>query len=242
MLNKMLDEADMRIHYLQHVPFEPPANIENWAKSKGFQIKGTKLYENEPFPDFSSFDMLVIMGGPMGVYDEDKYKFLVKEKIFIENAINLDKKVFGVCLGAQLIADVLGAKIYKNKYKEIGWFPVNITEEGINSKNFEGFPKEFVAFHWHGDTFDLPNGAVKVAFNRATENQAFEYNNGNVLGLQFHLETTYNSAKELIQNSEEELKEKGVFIQSSEEILSKKDNFQTIEDLLFKLLNNFVRS
>ena len=230
----------MRIHYLQHVPFEPPANIENWVRKKGFQIKGTKLYKNEPFPDFSSFDMLVVMGGPMGVYDDNKYKFLTKEKIFIENAINLNKKILGVCLGAQLIADVLGAKVYKNKYKEIGWFPVELTDEGKNSKNFKDFPNSFIAFHWHGDTFDLPNGAVRIAFNKATKNQGFEYNNGKVLGLQFHLETTYNSAKELIENSQEELKEKGVFIQSPEEILNKKENFQTIEKLIFKLLDNFI--
>ena len=231
----------MRIHYFQHVPFEPPANIENWAKKRDFKIKGTKLYKNEPFPDFSSFEILVVMGGPMGVYDDSKYKFLVKEKIFIENAINLNKKVLGVCLGAQLIADVLGAKVYKNKYKEIGWFPVELTEEGKKSKNFKDFPNSFTAFHWHGDTFDLPDGAVRIASNKATQNQAFEYNNGKILGLQFHLETTYNSAKELIENSQEELKEKGVFIQSPEEMLNKKENFQTIEKLLFKLLDNFIK-
>ena len=232
----------MRIHYLQHVPFETPANIEKWAKEKDFKINGTHLYKNEPFPDFSSFDMLVIMGGPMGVYDDNKYKFLAKEKIFIENSINLGKKILGVCLGAQLIADVLGAKVYKNKYKEIGWYPVKLTEDGKKSKNFKGFPEEFIAFHWHGDTFDIPNGGVRIGYNHITENQAFEYNDGKVLALQFHLETNPQSAKDLIDNSEEELKEKGSFIQSADYILSRNDYFQSLEKLLFKLLDNFIKN
>ncbi|WP_211325058.1 type 1 glutamine amidotransferase [Hydrogenothermus marinus] len=127
----------MRIHYFQHVPFETPANIENWAKEKGHLFKGTYLYKNQPFPDFSSFDMLVIMGGPMSVSDENKYPFLKREKIFIENAIKLNKKVVGICLGAQLIAEVLGSKVYKNKEKEIGWYPVYLTDEGKKSNIFK---------------------------------------------------------------------------------------------------------
>ncbi len=231
----------MRIHYLQHVPFESPANILNWAKERGHSITGTHLYKNQPFPDFSSFDMLVVMGGPMGVYDENKYSFLKREKVFIENAINLGKKVLGVCLGAQLIADVLGAKVYKNKYKEIGWFPVNLTEEGKQSDIFKNLPNEFTPFHWHGDTFDLPRGAKRTAYNEATQNQAFEID-GKIIGLQFHLETTKESAKELIENSQEELKEKGKYIQSLEEMLSKDDYFTLIKYQLYQLLDNFEKA
>ena len=231
----------MRIHYFQHVPFESPANILNWAKERGHSITGTHLYKNQPFLDFSSFDMLVVMGGPMGVYDDDKYPFLKREKVFIENAINLGKKVLGVCLGAQLIADVLGAKVYKNKYKEIGWFPVNLTEEGKQSYIFKNLPDEFTPFHWHGDTFDLPRGARRIAYNQATQNQAFEID-GRIVGLQFHLETTKESAKELIKNSQEELKEKGKYIQSPEEMLSKDDYFTLIKYQLYQLLDNFEKA
>ena len=231
----------MRVHYFQHVPFETPANILNWAKERGHTIKGTHLYKNQPFPDFSSFDMLVVMGGPMGVYDEDKYPFLKKEKVFIENAIMLGKKVLGICLGAQLIADVLGAKVYKNKYKEIGWFPVNLTEEGKNSFIFQDFPQEFTPFHWHGDTFDIPKGAKRIAYNEATENQAFEIE-GKIVGLQFHLETTKESAKALIENSKEELKEKGKYIQTPEEMLSKDDYFTVIKHQLYNMLDKLEKA
>ncbi len=229
----------MRIHYLQHVHFEDPANIFKWADSNDISINGTKLYKNENLPNLDSFDTLVVMGGPMGVYDEDVYPFLKDEKKFIEKAIKNEKKVLGICLGAQLIADVLGSKVYKNEEKEIGWFPVFLTEEAENSMTFKTLPKKFVAFHWHGDTFDIPNGAKHLAYSEACKNQAFEYNNGKVVGLQFHLETTYDSAKNLIQNSEEELKEKGIFIQSKEEMLKDKKRFTDIEKILFNFLDNF---
>jgi len=229
----------MRFHYFQHVPFEPPANIEKWVKEKNFPIKGTHLYKNDPFPDFSSFDVLIVMGGPMGVYDEMEYPFLAREKVFIENSLKLGKKVIGVCLGAQLIADVLGAKVYKNKYKEIGWFPVYKTDEANNNTAFEKLPNKFIAFHWHGDTFDLPTGATRLAYNEATENQAFQYGDL-ALGLQFHLETTPASAKGLIENSKEELKERGKYIQSPEEMLSKKEYFKEIEKYLYTVLDKFL--
>jgi len=229
----------MRFYYFQHVPFETPANIEKWIRDKNFSIKGTHLYRNELFPDFSSFDVLIVMGGPMGVYDDMKYPFLAKEKVFIENAINLGKKVIGVCLGAQLIADVLGAKVYKNRYKEIGWFPVYKTTEANENTTFKDLPDEFIAFHWHGDTFDLPSESVRLAYNEATQNQAFQYKNL-ALGLQFHLETNPKSAEDLINNSLEEIKEKGKYIQSPEEILLKKDYFNQIEKYLYNVLDKFL--
>lgn len=113
----------MKIHYLQHVPFELPEHISVWAKEKGHEITGTLLYENYYLPELSEFDLLVILGGPMGVDDEDKHPWLVLEKHFIKEAIQHRKLVIGICLGAQLIAEILGGKVYKNHYKEIGWFP-----------------------------------------------------------------------------------------------------------------------
>ncbi len=230
----------MRIHYLQHVHFETPANILKWADEKNLQVKGTRLFFNEKLPPIDDFDMLVVMGGPMGIYDEKEFPWLVEEKKFIEKAISKNKKVLGICLGAQLIADVLGAKVYKNKYKEIGWFPVFKTEEAKNSKIFYDFPDSFTAFHWHGDTFEIPEGAVHIFYSEGCNNQAFEYNNGNVVALQFHLETNEESAKALIQNSVEELKEKGRFIQEPDYILSKKENFSQIETLLYRMMDRLT--
>ncbi len=228
----------MRIHYIQHVPFETPANIFKWVNKKGHKITGTHLYKDEKLPDLSSFDFLIIMGGPMGVYDEDKFSWLQNEKKFIYESIKAEKKVLGICLGAQLIADVLGSKVYKNKYKEIGWYKVFKTEDSEKCIFFSDFPESFTAFHWHGDTFEIPDGAVHTIRSEGCENQAFVYEN-RVIGLQFHLETDLQSANLLIENSQEELKEKGKFIMSKEEMLKDTSKFLEIENLLYKLLDKF---
>ncbi len=226
----------MKIHYLQHVEFETPANILKWAENKGFPVTGTHFYKNEKLPELEDFDFLVVMGGPMGIYDEEDYPYLKEEKKFIKEAIKSNKKVLGICLGAQLIADVLGGKVYKNSYKEIGWFLVKLTKDAEKSKIFNDFPDEFTGFHWHGDTFDIPRDAVHTVYSEGCKNQAFEYNGGKVVALQFHLEVDKNSVKRLIENSEEELKEKGKYIQSPEDMLKNEEYFQNIEKLLFDML------
>ncbi len=231
----------MRIHYLQHVPFETPSNIFKWAKDRNITINGTHLYKNEPFPDFSSFDLLLIMGGPMGVYDDDKYPFLKKEKIFIENAIRLEKKVLGICLGAQLIAEVLGSKVYKCENKEIGWFPVFKTKEAENSKYFKDFPEHLDVIHWHGDTFDIPAGTKHLFYSEGCKNQAFESDNGNIVGLQFHLELSKESVKTLIKESEGDFKSEGRFVQSPEDILSDDTKFKELEEYLYRFMDSFTK-
>ncbi len=230
----------MRIHYLQHVPYETPANIFKWAKEKNITMSGTHLYEDEPFPDFSSFDMLLIMGGPMGVYDEDKYPFLKKEKIFIENAIKLGKKVFGICLGAQLIAEVMGSKIYKCENKEIGWFPVFKTDEAEKSKYFFDFPEKLEVFHWHGDTFDLPKGTKHIFYSEGCKNQAFESEDGKILGLQFHFEVDEDTVKTWIKEGEDEIKGGGKYIQKPEDMLANKQLFENLEKHLYILMDRFT--
>lgn len=165
----------MRIHYLQHVPFEGPAYIETWAGEKGHPVAGSLLFQGGQLPALDQFDLLVIMGGPMNVYEEEK---------FIKEAIEAGKLVLGVCLGAQLLADVLGGQVTRNQDKEIGWHPVTLTADAKNSRFFRNLPPYFNAFHWHGDTFSIPPGGLRVAESQACLNQAFEYD-GRVLGLQF---------------------------------------------------------
>lgn len=230
----------MRIHYFQHVPYETPANIFKWAKEKNVTMSGTHLYKNDPFPDFSSFDMLLIMGGPMGVYDEDKYPFLKKEKIFIENAIKLGKKVLGICLGAQLIAEVMGSKIYKCENKEIGWFPVFKTDEAEKSKYFFDFPEKLEVFHWHGDTFDLPEGTKHIFYSEGCKNQAFESEDGKILGLQFHFEVDEDTVKTWIKEGEDEIKTTGKYIQKPEDMTSNKQLFEKLEEHLYILMDRFT--
>jgi len=226
----------MRIHYLQHVWFEGPACIEQWASRNGHILAATRLYDNSQLPNVESFDWLVVMGGPMNVYQEDIYPWLVHEKLLIREAIEAGKTAVGICLGAQLIADVLGAKVYQGDHKEIGWLPVELTEQAAGNEIFGFLPERFIVFQWHGDTFNLPEGAVHLAGSEGCENQAFLYD-GRVLGLQFHLESTRQSVRRLVENCGNEII-RAKYIQSAEEILSASpDLFQKINDATFGILD-----
>ncbi|MEO6837664.1 MAG: type 1 glutamine amidotransferase, partial [Ginsengibacter sp.] len=176
----------LRVHYFQHISFEGLGNIEAWCHENRHTLTSTKFYENPTLPALAEIDWLIIMGGPMGIHDEKKYSWLVNEKKFIKEAIAARKTIIGICLGSQLLAEISGAKVYANQYKEIGWFPVHLTEEAINNKLFSGINSPIHVFHWHGDTFNLPKNAMHLAESEACKNQAFLYN-GNVLGIQFHL-------------------------------------------------------
>ncbi|MCZ7392027.1 MAG: type 1 glutamine amidotransferase [Candidatus Methanoperedens sp.] len=230
----------MRIHSLQHEPFEGLANIEVWANNKGHTISRTLLFNNEELPDIDDFDWLIIMGGSMNIYEEDKYPWLVQEKKFIADAIARKKLVLGVCLGAQLIADVLDGKVSRNNYREIGWFPVTLTKDAGSSLIFSTFPRKFMAFHWHGDIFNTPPGAKKIAESEGCANQAFEYNNGRVTGLQFHLDYSAQSIALMFQNCSDEIVD-GKYIQKPDEIVSHISNVQEIRKLLYLLLDNIEK-
>ena len=194
----------MRLHCLQHVPFEGPAGIADWATRRGHTMTTTHLYAGEPLPNQAAFDWLVVMGGPMGVQDETDYTWLVPEKRFIGASIAVGKTVIGVCLGAQLIAETLGARVSRNPQKEIGWFPIELTEAGQSSPIFGFLPSVFQVYHWHGDTFDLPPGAVHLARSAACAQQAFLYDR-HVLGLQCHLESTPQSVADIVRHCADEI-------------------------------------
>jgi GMP synthase-like glutamine amidotransferase len=224
----------MELHYLQHVPFEGLGFIEEWATSRKMQITGTRLYAGEYPPSPSDFDWLVIMGGPMGIHDHGEYPWLVEEKAFIRETIQAGKTVVGICLGAQLIADVLGTRVYPGPHKEIGWFPLRRAPEAP-----EWIPEELTAFHWHGDTFDLPEGAIRLASSAACQNQGFVYRD-RVVGLQFHLESTNQSVEALIQNCGHELAD-APYIQSDEQMRSGLSNIPAINTVMDNLLNNLLQ-
>ncbi|MCZ7382175.1 MAG: type 1 glutamine amidotransferase [Candidatus Methanoperedens sp.] len=228
----------MRLHSLEHEPFEGLANIEVWAKKRGHTISRTLLFNNEELPEMNDFDWLVIMGGSMNIYEEEKYPWLREEKNFIAEAIAGKKIVLGVCLGSQLIADVLGGRVSKNTYKEIGWLPVSLTGEAKNSSIFSKFPCRFTAFHWHGDTFKIPPGAVRIAESEGCANQIFEY--GRVIGLQFHIEYSVDSINLMLKNCEDEIVD-GKYIQAADEIASHISNVREINNLLNLLLDNIER-
>lgn len=228
----------MKIHCLQHVSFEGLGSIENWIRQNGFQLTYTKFFEPDyHFPEMNDFDFLIIMGGPMGVYDEDKYVWMESEKKFIFNSIHANKKVLGICLGAQLIASVLGAKVYPNHQKEIGWFDIKSNLSNKNPLFLENETKIKV-FHWHGDTFDLPLNSKLFASNSVCENQAFIYK-GHVVGLQFHLEITLNSLTNMLQHCADELLS-APFIQSAQEILSQNNYIPLLNLKMNKVLDFLV--
>ncbi|MGH1392486.1 MAG: type 1 glutamine amidotransferase [Trichormus sp.] len=230
----------MKIHYLQHVPFETPASIEQWALEHKHELSATRFYADESLPPVGDIDWLVVMGGPMNIYEDHQYPWLTQEKRFIEQAITANKTVVGICLGSQLIADVLGSQVYSGKYKEIGWFPIQLTQEAQNSTLFGELPQQFTVFHWHGDTFDLPPGATRLAYSEGCENQAFIYNQ-RVLGLQFHLESTQESVSQIIANCGEEIVD-DKYIQQPAEMLYQTDNFAKINLIMNSIFNNLACS
>ncbi len=223
----------MNIHWFQHVPFEGLGSIEKWAGRNGHSLSCTRLFAGDPLPQYNQFGLLIVMGGPMGVYDEQEYQWLISEKSFIQTAIEIGKPVLGICLGAQLIANVLGTRVIANTQKEIGWFPVTRTDT-IPERLRGILPENQTVFHWHGDTFDLPADAVHLYFSNACRNQAFLYKD-KVLGLQFHLETTLESAMPLIQNCRNEL-EPGTSIQTEKEIVQGIQTFAGTNETMDRIL------
>jgi GMP synthase-like glutamine amidotransferase len=227
----------MRIHSLQHVLFEDIGSLHHDIRQRGFSLSTTHLYRGESPPELESFDVLVVMGGPMGVYDENIYPWLATEKKFIASAINTGKKVLGICLGAQLIACVLGAKVVRNPHREIGWFPLQVTT------NKHPIAKILATctnvFHWHGDTFELPAHSQLIASSQACEHQAYVIKN-QIYGFQFHLETTEASASALMENCAEDLDD-SEFVQTAEEILKDKQKFIAINTAMSEIFSQLLK-
>jgi GMP synthase-like glutamine amidotransferase len=176
-------------------------------------IRRTRFHRAESLPDPESVDFLIAMGGPMSVNDEERHPWLRQEKAFVRAAVSRGLPILGICLGAQLIASALGSRVYPSPAREIGWFPVEAVPAGGDVFRF---PDRVSAFHWHGETFDLPPGAVRLARSVGCENQAFQLGR-NVIGLQFHLETTVESAERLIQHCRHELV-RSTYVQTEEEL------------------------
>ena len=229
----------LNIHFLQHVSIEGLGSIEDWIISKGHHLTSTQLYENTNFPELDEIDCLIIMGGPMSVYEENKYQWLILEKKFIRQAIDKGKIVLGICLGSQLIADVLGARVYPNKFKEIGWFPVKMTMDAAHSRLFKFFPKQLTVFQWHGDTFDIPAEAIHIATSEACNNQAFVFND-KVVALQFHFETNLEDIDEMVNNFSNELV-KSKYVQTAYEIAGGKKYIKANTDYMNNILDELER-
>lgn len=227
----------MHIHYLKHVSFEGLGSIENLLVAKGCTLSRTCMYQDQSLPSIHDIDALIVMGGPMGVHDEDEFPWLTLEKEFIESVLQRELPVLGVCLGAQLIADVLGAAVTKNVYEEIGWFPVKRTK-GLQDERVQNLPISFEALHWHGDTFEIPSGATNFIVSDGCANQAFVYGE-NILGLQFHLEMLPSDVQSIYQECGKSDKS-GPYIQSLDEMLAPADKFQRAGTILEEFLEAFI--
>ncbi|MFA8301018.1 MAG: type 1 glutamine amidotransferase [Hyphomicrobiales bacterium] len=206
------------IHLLQHNRNEPPPTIIEWGLSNNINIKVINLNDKDlKLPESNEVEGLIIMGGPMNAYQTEEYPWLIDEKRLIQNCIKDSKKVLGICLGAQLVAEALGAKVYYTDIPEVGWWPIYLTDAGKKCKFFGSLPSQFTCFHFHEQIFDLPKGAYNLAETNECPSQGFVYND-NVLALQFHLEIHERT----IQNIGKAFNiytRTGIKIQSKEEVL-----------------------
>lgn len=229
----------LRLHSIRHESFEKEGEIGVWAAQRGHALSHTDLWNGETLPPLDSFDWLIVMGGPMGVYDEDKYPWLAPEKAFLKQAADAGKLVLGVCLGAQLLSVVLGGTVTRNAHREIGWFPVSATPQAAQSRVFRHLPAAYEAFHWHGDTFSIPPGALWTARSEACAHQAFEANSGRVVGLQFHLETNAASMAELSTNCADEIVVDR-HVQPAGEMAARPERLTALRGLLDRILDNMA--
>lgn len=212
----------MRIHVLRHASFESEAFIADWAEGRGYTLSRSDLWKpgaSGNLPDPADIDMVVAMGGPQSVGDEVEYPWLVREKRFLREVVDAGLPVLGICLGAQLLADVLGAAVYPCEAEEIGWHPVEITGSCETHPLFSAFPSRFVTFQWHGDTFEIPEGALSCAASQVCSNQAFVWED-RVVGLQFHPEMRPESVEALLAEFGHTLAQRGEWVQSEAAIRS----------------------
>lgn len=192
---------------LQHAECESLGAIKQAVTNKGLRAEYIRTFAGESVPDsIGDAAALIVMGGPMSVYEKDRYPFLADELRLIRQGIAAGRAVLGVCLGSQLLAEALGGVVGKGRGKEIGWHEVSLNDQAENDPLLGGLPRRFMGFHWHGDVFTLPSGAVPLASSGLTDCQAFRYTN-KVHGFLFHLEVTQDLLRGMVRNFEDELRE-----------------------------------
>ena len=190
----------MNICVLQHASHEGPGEIAAWAALHNHSVSVHHLYREDPLPRPDTFDLLVVMGGEMNIYQYRDWPWLKPESAFIRSTLADGKRVIGICLGTQLIADALGARVFQNAEHELGWLPISWTDEARAA--FPGLPAVSTVLHWHGDTFELPAGATRLAASEGCPEQGFLIRN-KCLGLQFHIEVDPSLVKQYVAGQDE---------------------------------------
>jgi GMP synthase (glutamine-hydrolysing) len=223
------------VYVLQHIDCETPGIISEHIETEGFVTDSIRTFEGQPIPQsMANASGLIVMGGPMSVYDQAQFPFLLDEQRLIEKALKDDKPVLGVCLGSQLLAATLGAEVKSGAQKEIGWHPITLTESAATDSLWKGLPSRFTAYHWHGDVFELPQGAVSLASSELANCQGFRYG-ANAYGFLFHMEVTEKIIKNMVAEFQGELEEQritaGSIIQKTRDYLSE---LQTIGGKVFQ--------
>lgn len=230
----------MRIHLIEHeTEICPRTNIFFWAAKNGHQVEQTFIFRGQKPPSLDAFDWLMIMGGSQHVYEMDKNPWLVPEKQLLKDTLSAGKMVLGICLGAQLLADALGGRVFPNRHREIGWHEVTLTSLGRESYLFQNVPDQFVTFHWHSDHFSLPQECSRLGCSRISSNQAFSCDGMPAVGLQFHPEYTVD----MIRNSSRTTDKwtPGPFVAGKKAILSQMEKMPDTYCLMENLLDNMLR-
>ncbi len=232
----------MRVHWLQHAEHEGLGSIEPWLQARGHSSTVTRFQRGDEAPDVNAFDWLIVMGGPMNIYEEAAYPWLREEKRLIKAALNGGRRVLGICLGAQLVADQLGGAVTRNPETEIGWFPVQRETAAVQSILVSDWPAEFEVFHWHGDTFALPPGALHLASSPGCHTQGFQYG-PRVLGVQFHLEITPRDVAEWLSQPDNGELKPARYVQTAAEMQQDEGGrFAALNERMSKLLEKFERA
>jgi len=199
-----------KVLVLQHAESENLGTIEDALKTGGAAFHYVRTFDGESIPhDADGSSGLIVMGGPMGVYETDRFPFLVQEMKLIEAFLQAQKPILGVCLGSQLLAAALGATVRKGRKKEIGWFPIQLSAAGEQDALWADQPSRFVAYHWHGDIFDLPKGAVALASSDITPVQSFRFGE-RAYGILFHLEVTERHIGKMLDEFADEIRQENL--------------------------------
>jgi len=227
----------MKIHIIQHESFESTAAFDTWTQNKNHEVSYTKVFQGDTLPQTPDFDFLIVMGGsqcPATTVEECSYFDTKKEISFIKNAIDHDKIVLGVCLGAQLIGEALGAKYHHSPNSEIGVFEVSLTDAGTKDPIISQFPNNFLVGHWHNDMPGLTDDTEILATSDGCPRQIVRYSQ-KVYGFQCHFEFNLDAIKGMIKNCPADLEKSSQYIQNEQDML--KQDYEPINKLLFKFLD-----
>lgn len=225
----------MNILCIMHADFETPGVIESWAMDKGYTFQISKPYKNETLPKIDNVDFLIVMGGPQSPLDIDSDPYLIDEIHLIKNAIIQGKKVLGFCLGAQLIGEALGAKTERSPEKEVGVYPISLTDDGLKDPFLQEFPQTFPVIHWHNDMPGLSENAVLLGYSQGCPRQIIRYK-PLVYGFQCHLEITLKGIKTMIEAVPQDLSP-SKFTQTQEELITQ--DYSSINDKMYMFLDQF---